>query len=96
MFGSVFETYEVEFEIYIADKLVNKQIMQASKEMLMVNFIRTAKQIQNDQRPMKIKMIRPNVIWDNFEQKQKILHNEISVSNDAMIAWERDNNKDGI
>lgn len=93
MFGSMFETYEVVFEIYIEDKLAKRQIMQAPKEILMVNFMQMAQQIKNDQRPMKIKMIVPDIIWDNFENKQKILNNEIAVSNDAMIIFEE--NKQG-
>jgi hypothetical protein len=37
---------------------------------------------------MKIKMIVPNIIWDNFESKQKVLNNEVSFSNNAMISFE--------
>ena len=37
---------------------------------------------------MQIKMIVPQIIWDNFENKQKVLNNEIEFSNNAMIAWE--------
>lgn len=93
MFGSMFETYEVVFEIHIEDKLAKRQIMQAPKEILMVNFMQMAQQIKNDQRPMKIKMIVPDIIWDNFESKQKVLNNEIAVSNDAMVIFEE--NKQG-
>lgn len=80
--------HEVIFEVYIEDKLTNRQQMQAPKEMLIANFLQTAKQIQNDKRPIKIKMIRPEVICDNFEQKQKVLNNEIELSNNAMTSWE--------
>ena len=72
----------------IEDKLVKKQMMQAPKEILIANFLQTAKQIENDQRPIKIKMVRPEVIWDNFENKEKVLNNEILVSNNAMMSWE--------
>jgi hypothetical protein len=82
------EMHEVIFEVYIEDKLTNRQQMTAPKEILISNFVQTAKQIKNDQRPIKIKMIRPEVIWDEFEQKQKVLNNEIELSNDAMVAWE--------
>lgn len=92
----MFETYEVAFEVYIEDKLVKKQIMQAPKEMLMVNFLQMAEQIKNDQRPMKIKILRQDVIWDNFENKQKVLNNEVSASNNAMIAWEENIKREGI
>ena len=91
MFGNVFDIYEVIFEIYNEDKLVNKQEMQAPKEMLIINFLQTVDQISKDSRPLKIKMIRPEVIWDNFESKQKVLNNEIAFSNNAMVAWEENN-----
>ena len=84
----MFEPYEVVFEVYIEDELTNRQQMQAPKEMLIANFLQTAKQIQNDRRPIKIKMIRPEIIWDNIEQKQKVLNNEIELSNNAMVVWE--------
>ena len=73
----MFDIYEVTFEIYIEDKLVNKQTMQAPKEMLMVNFIQMVDKIAQDRRPMKIKMSRPEVIWDRFENKQKVLENKV-------------------
>lgn len=90
---NMFETYKVTFEIYIGDSLVQTQTLQAPKEILMVNFLQTAEQIKNDQRPMKIKMIVPDIIWDNFENKEKVLNNEVSASNNAMITWEE--NKQG-
>lgn len=87
---SMFETYKVDLEIYIEDKLVQRQRIEAPKEMLMINFIQTAERISNDSRPMKIKMIRPEIIWDNFENKEKTINNEIEFSNNIMIAWEKD------
>ena len=89
----MFEMHEVIFEVYIEDKLTNRQQMQAPKQILITNFIETAKQIKNDQRPIKLKMIKPYVIWDEFDKQQKILNNEISLNNNAMDAWEA-NNKD--
>ena len=65
--------------------------MQAPKEMLIANFVNTAKQIQADQRPIKIKMIRPEEIWDNFEQRRRIINNELELSNNAMVAWQEKN-----
>jgi hypothetical protein len=84
---------EVVFEVYIEDKLINRQQMSAPKEMLIANFLQTAKQIKADQRPIKIKMIRQETIWDEFEQKQKVLNNEIELKNNAMVDWEE--NKKG-
>lgn len=62
--------------------------MQAPKQMLIANFVETAKKIKTDTRPIKIKMIKPETIWDSIEQKQKVLYNEIEISNDAMVTWE--------
>ena len=90
MFNIFGESYEVDLEIFIGDKVVQKQKLSMPKEMLMINFLQTAQQIKNDKRPMKIKMTRPEIIWDNFENKQKTLTNEIECSNDAMVAFEKD------
>ena len=91
-FGNMFETYDVVFEVYIEDKLTNRQQMQAPKEMLIANFLQTVKQIQADRRPIKIKMIRPEEIWDKFEQRRRTLNYEIALSNNAMVAWEANKN----
>ena len=93
-FRGMFETYEVAFEVYIEDKLTNKQTIEAPTEILIANFLQTAQQIQNDQRPIKLIMSRPEIIWDNFEQKQKTLNNEVQFKNNAMVSWEerRQNN----
>lgn len=91
MFGfNMFENYEVVFEIYIEDKLVKQQKMRAPEEFLIANFMQTVNQIAEDVRPIKIKMSRPETIWDNFEKKQKVLTNEIIFSNNAMLAWEKE------
>lgn len=79
---------EVIFEVYIEDKLMNRQRMNAPRDMLIENFLQTAKQMQKDKRPIKIKMIRPTVIWDEFDKEERILNNEIELSNNAMVAWE--------
>lgn len=84
----MFETYDVIFEVYIENKLTNRQQMQAPKEMLIANFLQTAKQIQADRRPIKIKMIKQEEIWDKFEQRRRTLNYEIALSNNAMVTWE--------
>lgn len=85
---NIFDIFEVTFEVYIEDKMVGKQVMQAPKEMLMANFLQVMEQMGHDKRPMKLRMYRPEVIWDNFEQSEKTINNEVSFSNNAMLAWE--------
>lgn len=80
----MFEPYEVSIEIFIEDKLVNKQRMQAPKEMLMMSFIQNAQQFGKDPRPIKMVMIRSEPFWDNFEKKES----EAAFCNNARIAWE--------
>ena len=84
----MFETYKVIIEVYIEDKLIQQQTIDAPKEILMINFMQLAEQIRNDSRPMKIRMTREEVVWDKFENNQRILNNEISASNNAMVMWE--------
>ena len=87
------EMHNVIIEVYIEDKLTNRQELRAPRDMLIANFVQTAKQMRYDKRPIKLKMIRQETIWDDIEQRHKTLNNEIELSNDAMIAWEE--NKKG-
>ena len=82
--------FEVTFEIYFEDRLINRQIIKAPKEVLEINFLQTMEQLGQDQRPMKLRMYRPEIIWDRFERKQKTLNHEVAFLNNAMIAWEED------
>lgn len=90
MFNIFGDAYEVDYEIYVGEQLAQKQRMKAPKEILMINFMQTAQQIGSDNKPMKIKMTRPETIWDSFENKEKVLTNEVSFSNNAMVAFEKD------
>lgn len=92
-FNNIFEPYEVTFEIYIGDTLAKTQTMQAPRQMLEASFIQTVNQIARDQRPMKIRMSRPEIIWDEFEKREKVLTNEVIFGNNAMIAWEEEKQK---
>lgn len=82
------DTYEVTFKIYNEDKLVQSQTTQAPEEIIKMNFIQLVDQIGPDKRPMKMVMSRPETIWDNFENREKILDIWTSFSNNAYITWE--------
>lgn len=77
----MFEIYEITLEIDVKDEGVQSQTMRAPKEILIANFIQLANQIKNDPRTIRMKMSRPVIIWDPFEQEQKILHNVIELCN---------------
>lgn len=91
--NDMFETYNVFFEIYIEDKLTNRQTMQAPKEILKMNFLQTVDQISKDSIPIKIRMIYPETKWSKFENKQFTINNEISFLNNAMVTWEESRGK---
>lgn len=89
--GSIFETYEVSFETYLEDKMVNKQVMQAPKQIIMANFVQLMNQVKNDKRPIKIRLTKQETILDDFK-KEKVLEHEVAFSNNAMVSWEENNN----
>lgn len=93
MFQDMFEMFEATFEVYLEDKLINKQTLQAPKEVLVMQFVQLRQQIAQEKRPMRVSMIVPQIIWDNFENKQKILDNKAIFSNNAMIAFEETTSK---
>ena len=88
------EMYEASFEVYLEDRIIHSQRQQAPKEILIARFAQLLEQVAYDKRPMRLKMIVPQVIWDNFENKQKTLYNDTTFSNNAMVAWEESNRGD--
>jgi len=73
--------YNVTFEIYIGDKLVQRESCRAPVVILKQQFMSLVEQIANDERPMRIRMVKKETIWDQFEQKQKILNNYVEFNN---------------
>lgn len=94
MFQDVFEMFKATFEVYLEDKLINRQVLQAPKEMLMVQFMQLYEQIAKEKRPMKVSMIVPQIIWDDFENKQKVIDAKVEFLNNALIAYQENNMKD--
>ena len=80
----MFDIYDVIIEVYLGDRPVQRQRMQAPKEMLMLHFMQLVEQIQIDKRPMMIKMSRQEIIYDRFENKQKVIDSYIEFRNNAM------------
>ena len=81
-----FDISEMIYEIYIGDQLVNRETIQAPFMIHKSQYLNLIQQVANDTRPMKFKIIKQEIIWDEFEQKQKILNNYIEFSNKAMEA----------
>lgn len=82
----MFDTYQVVLEVYNSDTLIQQQVIEAPKVMIMGSFMNLAQAIANDSRPMRVRLARPVPIQDNFEQRQINLTNEIVLSNKAMTS----------
>lgn len=75
------EIYNVRFEVYHNNNLTQKQILEAPKEMIIMTFLNFAKQIKNIPERLKVKLIRPELIWIPWDNQHKILENCIEIQN---------------
>ena len=75
------EIYNVRFEVYHNNKLVQQQVIKAPQEIIIMQFINYAKQLRNSIENFKIKLIRPELIWIPWENKHKTLENCIEIQN---------------
>lgn len=75
------EIYNVRFEVYHNNNLTQKQILEAPKEMIIMTFLNFDKQIKNIPERLKVKLIRPELIWIPWDNQHKILENCIEIQN---------------
>lgn len=75
----------VVIEIYIGNQLVQSQQMTTPRPFLEIQFLRLVQEIQQQSQPMKVIMKRKEIIWDNFEQRQKEVEYNIVAQN-----WEEE------
>ena len=75
------ETYSVIIETYIGNQCVQRQSLNAPEQVLKMQFMGLMQQIAQEDRPMSIKMILYDIIWDNYENKQKAIENYIEFRN---------------
>lgn len=78
MFGN---TYDVIFEQYVGNSLVNSQRAQIPQHIIPSQFMQFAQWVAQSKEPRKIKMARYETIWDKFENKQKIVEYSIEMQN---------------
>jgi hypothetical protein len=81
------EVYNCKFEIVNGD---NKQVknMQAPRLFIEQQFLTLVQQAARVNSPVKIKLSRPDVIYDNFEQKFIEHENSITFMNNAYVSKE--------
>lgn len=78
------ETYQAIIEIYLGNQLIKRESFNAPEIMLKSQFMGLVQQIINEDKPMKCKLIVPEIIWDNYEKKQKVLNNYVEFRNRLM------------
>lgn len=78
------EEYKVIIETYLGNQLIQRQSLNAPSEILKAQFVGLMQQIMNEDKPYRVRMTVPEVIWDNYEKKQKILTNYVEFRNKLM------------
>lgn len=80
--NSIFEEpMDVILEQYIGNACVHRQKPTMPPYFLEAKFKSMMNQIARQSQPMKIKMIRFEEIWDEFEKKRKVIENFIEFQN---------------
>lgn len=67
------QTFDVMFTVSLGEQPIRRWQMVAPQEFIIMKFLQTVQQIASQNQPMKVVVSRDEVIWDQFEQKQKII-----------------------
>lgn len=78
------ETYQVIIETYLGIQCIQRQSLNAPEQVLKMQFVGLMQQIAQENRPMRVKMIVPEVIWDEINKEQKVLNNYVEFRNKLM------------
>lgn len=79
------EPMEVLLEQYIDNACVSRQKLSAPPEILQAQFMQLAEQIASQSQPIKIRMIRYEDVWSQFDKEWKKLELDVVFQN-----WEDD------
>lgn len=79
------EPMEVLLEQYIGNACISRQKLSAPPEILQAQFMQLVQQVVNQSQPMKIKMVRWEDVWSQFDKEWKKLELDVVFQN-----WEDD------
>lgn len=68
-------------EQYIGNALVYSQQLSAPPEILQAQFMQFVQQVASQSQPMKIRMVRYEDVWNQFDQKWKKLELDVEFKN---------------
>lgn len=76
---------EEEMDTYILEikmgNQIQRQTIMGSDDMVQLQFIQLMQETGNSAQPYKIKLIRQDRIWDNYNSKERILNNYLQFAN---------------
>ena len=75
------ESIDVLLEQYIGNACVSRQKVSAPPTIIQVQFLQLAKQAANQSQPMKIRMVRYEDVWDQFDKEWKRLELDVMFQN---------------
>lgn len=75
------EPLTITLEQYIGNALVHSQQLSAPPEFIQAQFMQLVQQVANQSHPMKIRMVRWEDVWNQFEGKWKKLELDIKFKN---------------
>ena len=75
------EPITVTLEQYIGNALVHSQQLSAPLEILQAQFMQLVQQIASQSQPMKIRIVRWEDVWNQFDQEWKKLELDITFQN---------------
>lgn len=75
------EPMEVLIEQYIGNACVSRQKLSAPPEFLQAQFLQLIQQVVSQSQPMKIKIVRWEDVWDNFDGKWKKIECYVEFKN---------------
>lgn len=67
------QLFNVTFTIYLGNQPIKQWMMEAPRPFIEMQFIQTVQEIISQTQPMKVVVSREEIIWDQFEQKQKVI-----------------------
>lgn len=79
------EPMEVLLEQYIGNACVSRQKLSAPPEILQAQFMQFVQQVASQSQPMKIRMVRWEDVWSQFDKEWKKLELDVVFQN-----WEDD------
>ena len=79
------EPMEVLLEQYIGNACISRQKLSTPPEILQAQFMQLVQQVVSQSQPMKIRMVRWEDVWSQFDKEWKKLELDVVFQN-----WEDD------